>query len=511
MTDGVVSILEIRQGDKHEGNKMVTVTSKQEEAHMARWMKSGMEIAGLGIMILALTCRTLSAQGEGVPLDLKNPPKKSADFQWRLDQRLVQSLRKNTQTGPTAAIGGAGGFSGGLDNAIIAVLRKQSAAASSQIGSASQVELNPQPLPPKASGEMLGPGQTMSAPGQTGISRAPNVGMLAPQSGPVRHESPGADRTPQPAAAKAPPPTQMCVNGIATVDGQKSGVVFVPISGAEGTFVIQGCGFGTKAGEVYLSGLHYAPSASNPRRNILMSADRLPLRISQSGFPGAQPGKGNWQLGWSDRQIIATVDPGASGYLDTDNISLVVKTASGQTYTAAGFRFFAAREQQKLTSIPTQAIKPGSSYDTAGHLLTANVLSPSAASLVLPGHTVAVVRDDNSATFPGGSDTLDLSRSLAPGFQVMSVQQFNAALTSAGCQSVPPGGGHFTTNGSWNVTAIGGGGYMILWQEQSCATQSTSGPTTSIGSVSAYALDITVIGPRGVNPVFNGVTLQVVN
>jgi hypothetical protein len=122
-----------------------------------------------------------------------------------------------------------------------------------------------------------------------------------------------------------------------------------------------------------------------------------------------------------------------------------------------------------------------------------------------------VVRDDNSAAFPGGSDTLDLSRSLAPGFQIVSVQQFNAALTNAGCQSVPPGGGHFTTNGSWNVTAIGGGGYMILWQEQSCATQSTSGPTTSIGSVSAYALDITVIGPRGVNPVFNGLTLQVVN
>ena len=345
---------------------------------MARWMKSGMKIAGLGIMILVLTCGTLRAQGEGVPLDLKNPPKKSADVQWRLDQRLVQSLRKNTQTGPKAAIGGAGGFSGGVDNAIIAVLRKQSAAASSQIASASQVELNPQPLPPKPSGGMLSPGQTMSAPGQTGISKAPNVAMLAPQSGPVRHESPGAGRTPQPAAAKAPAPTQMCINGIAAVDGQKSGVVFMPIRGAEGTFVIQGCGFGTRAGEVYLSGLHYAPSASNPRRNFLISADRLPLRISQNGFPGAQPGKGNWQLGWSDRQIIATVDPGASGYLDTDNISLVVKTASGQTYTAAGFRFFAAREQQKLTSIPTQAIVPGSSYDAAGHLLTANVLSPSA-------------------------------------------------------------------------------------------------------------------------------------
>jgi hypothetical protein len=131
--------------------------------------------------------------------------------------------------------------------------------------------------------------------------------------------------------------------------------------------------------------------------------------------------------------------------------------------------------------------------------------------MVLPGHTVAVVRDDNSATFAGGADTLDLSNSLGPGFQIMSVQQFNAALTSAGCQSVPPGGGHFTSNGSWNVTATGGGAYMILWQEQSCATQSTNGPNVSIGSVSAYALDITVIGPRGVDPFVTAGTLKVVN
>lgn len=475
--------------------------------HMTRAAGSNSRIAWLGTITLALICGRMSAQQEGVPLDLKPPPK----LDWRVNQRLVQSLGQNTHAGAKA--GGAGGFTGGVDNAIIAVLRKQSAAARSQIGSATQVELNPQPLPPKASGGMLGPGQTMSAPGHAGISTGPQAGMLAPQNGngPVRHQSPGADRSSPPAAAKAPAPTQMCMNGIATVDGQKSGVVFMPIGGPEGTFVIQGCGFGTRPGEVYLIGMQYAPSASNVRRNVLMGPDRLPLRIAQNGFPGAQPGKGNWQLGWSDRQIIATIDPGTSGYLDNDRVSLVVKTAGGQVYTATGFRFFAAREQQRLTSIPAKAIKPGSAYDSAGHLLTANILSPSAASLVLPGHTVAVVRDDNSATFPGGSDTLDLSNSLGPGFQVMSVQQFNAALTSAGCQSVPPGGGHFTTNGSWNVTTIGGGGYMILWQEQSCATQSTNGPNVSIGSVSAYALDITVIGPRGVNPLFTAGTLKVMN
>lgn len=471
---------------------------------MTRLAKSSIEIVWLGVMTLALTCG-MSAQQEGVPLDLKPPPK----FGWHVNQRLVQSLGQNTRAG--AKVGGTRGITDGSNAAIIAVLRKQSSAASSLLGSARAGELNPQPLPPKASGTLLGPGKTMSSPGNANMSTGSSPGTLAAQPGPVRHQNPGADRTPQPAAARAPAPTQTCMNGIATVDGQKSGVVFMPISGPEGTFVIQGCGFGTKPGEVYLSSLHYPPSASNVRRNVLIFPDRLSLRIAQNGFTGGQPGKGNWQLGWSDRQIIAVIDPGASGYFDTDNVSLVVKTVSGQVYTAAGFRFFAAREQQKLNSIPTKAMTPGSSYDTAGHATVANILSPSAASLILPGHTVAVVRDDNSATFPGGADTLDLSNSLAPGFQVISVQQFNAALTSAGCQSIPPGGGHFTTNGTWNVTATGGGAYMILWQEQSCATQSTSGPNVSIGSVSAYALDITVIGPRGVNPLFAAGTLKVAN
>jgi hypothetical protein len=489
---------------------MAAVKSHKEEMHMTRASKSAIETALFGVITIALMGQAMRAQ-EGVPLDLKPPPKKPADFRWHVDQRLVQSLSQNTQAGAKVGLGGAGGITDGTTSAIIAVLRKQSAAASSLNGSTRADELNPQPLPPRGSAPLLGPSQTMSAPGQPNLSTGPLAGMLSPQNGPVRHQSPGADRTPQPAAAKAPAPTQVCMNGIATVDGQKSGVVFMPISGPEGTFVIQGCGFGTKAGEVYLSGLHYPPSASNVRGNILRFPDRLALQIAQNGFTGGQPGQGKWQLGWSDREIIAVIDPGAGGYLDTDNVSLVVKTASGQVYTAAGFRFFAAREQQKLASIPTKVVKPGSSYDTAGHAMVANILSPSAASLVLPGHTVAVVREDNSATFTGGADTLDLSNSLAPGFQVIGVQQFNAALTNAGCQSIPPGGGHFTTNGTWNVTATGGAAYMISWQEQSCATQSTSGHNVSIGSVSAYALDITVIGPRGVSPLFTGGALKVAN
>jgi len=476
---------------------------------MGRTIKSAKDFTFVGAMAIALSSGAASAQV------LKGSvTERSAQFRWHVNQRLVQSLGQNAR--PGAKAGAPGGMADGSNPAIIAVLRQQSSAARSLVaassgGSTRADELNPQPLPPRGSAPQIGPGQTMSSPGKPNLSSVPQARASSPQTGPVRHQNPGADRAPQPAAVRAPAPTQFCMNGIATVDGKKSGVVFMPIAGPEGTFVIQGCGFGAKPGEVYLSGLQYPPSSPTGRRIIRMFPDRLSLQIAQNGFTGGQPGQGNWQLGWSDRQIVVRMDPNASGFFDTNNVALVVKTASGQEYKAAGFRFFAAREQRKLASIPTRAITPGQSYDTAGHATVANILSPSAASVVLPGHTVAVVREDNSAPFPGGADTLDLSRSLPPGFQVIGVQQFNAALTSAACQSIPPGGGHFTTNGTWNVTATGGGAYMILWQEQSCATQSTSGPNVSSGSISAYALDITVTGPRGVDPSVSTGTLEIVN
>jgi hypothetical protein len=103
--------------------------------HMTRLTKSNMGMAWLGIIALALICEAMRAQ-ESVPLDLKPPPKKPIEFRWHVDQRLVQSLGQNTQAGGKVGVGGAGGITDGSIAAIIAVCRKQSAAASSLLASA---------------------------------------------------------------------------------------------------------------------------------------------------------------------------------------------------------------------------------------------------------------------------------------------------------------------------------------------------------------------------------------
>jgi hypothetical protein len=127
---------------------------------------------------------------------------------------------------------------------------------------------------------------------------------------------------------------------------------------------------------------------------------------------------------------------------------------------------------------------PAHVTDSAGHAVQAQLLSPSAASVVLPGHTFAVIREDNGAPFPFGTDTFDLVYSLQPGFQVSSFQPFYANLTPETCPS------KFSSSGNWNIFISGTDKLNISWQEQSCGTS----------GVSAYAADVWVEGPRGCNP-----------
>ena len=173
-----------------------------------------------------------------------------------------------------------------------------------------------------------------------------------------------------------------------------------------------------------------------------------------------------------------------------------------------GFGFWAARAEQTLASVPlppagplnlkqpnsvstaqTPWFMPATVTDNAGHLVGANLLSPSGGSLVLPGHSFAVVRDDNSATFGGKQDVVLLNPSLlnlANGFQPSGLQLFTAALSPSSCTSAS----NFSASGTWNTTYPGQYKAMISWQEQSCGGN----------GVSAYAVDIKVTGPRGVSP-----------
>jgi hypothetical protein len=267
-----------------------------------------------------------------------------ASQEWKSNRLIAAALSHPVLVAPSAPVQARDGG----NSALIGVLRKQSAAVRALIAvqpaGASQggTMLNGGTRqPPKSqllaaagSTPLIGAGKTMSGSIGSGASATPSNA----QSSPTRHQAPSSP--PQKIGAQAPLQTQVCMAGIASVDGQKSGILFSPVPGTEGMFVIQGCGFGTTPGEVFLTGPQYAPMLASATRGLLGSAtvpDRVSFQIATNG--------------WSDRQIVVQIDPNASGFYDAKNVTVVVKTAGGQQYQSGGFNFSAAREAQVLASL----------------------------------------------------------------------------------------------------------------------------------------------------------------
>lgn len=471
-----------------------------------------------------------------------------------------QSVASRSLLGPAARppnpnrtqIGGSGGASQNgmlLSPGTTSSLNPQSnppkgSAATGQNGTllsgGTKAALNPQPLQPKGTAPAMGASQTMSAPGNSSptsmaapstpagnannFNLAPQGNSLTPTNGSSPHQAPGG-RQPLPLGTRAPAPlTTMCRSGIATVDGGANGVWFSPIPGADGRFVIQGCGFGSTPGEVYLSGVQYDPANAK-------------IAVQHLGSPNF-PDRVYFQApanNWSDRQIIAQIDANAGGLYDTNNVILNVKTESGQVYQATGMNFLAAREDQVLqrlvkTPYPTGAdscygltmsecLIPGINLaivNSSVGPLTPEVESPTQYWLT-PGESIAVVRgviylnatDNYALNFPSGTDRYQFN--FAPGFQLdpnKGVQLNHASMDASHCQSL---GGVYTHSGNWGVSYTSTSSFQVQWEEEACSPSSGAaknpqgiGVTNGYAGFSAYELEITVLGPRGVNPFASG-------
>jgi hypothetical protein len=130
-----------------------------------------------------------------------------------------------------------------------------------------------------------------------------------------------------------------------------------------------------------------------------------------------------------------------------------------------------------------------------------------------PGETIALSRQSlvgqfpipaaPGLSFPGATDVYQFK--FAPGFQLdphTGVQLQHTTLDSSYCQSV---NGVPATSGNWSVNYLSTSSFQVYWQEEACWPQSSLSSASTeqwleYGSVSAYALDITVLGPRGVSP-----------
>jgi hypothetical protein len=433
-------------------------------------------------LVLALTLMNCFAQ---VLKGSREPEGKAGEtsINWG-DKNLAEQLARNVKAGPKIALPKSGQNS---NSAALALLKQQrqsaAAAASPNKPGVSGVEASPQTktaLPTSSVGS-LGTSKTDAATGRSG-TQAVQVGTKS--SGPISAQ-----------ARQAQPPIPCMRAEISDVDGAPTGIVFSPGY----SYVIHGCGFGNQPGAVYLMGVKQETA---PPQGFNVPPPALHSDWVTLGVPGV--GKHQTQNTWTNTRIEVVVDPNTSGFYDSSAATVVVILSDNITQLQAhGFTFFAARAQQTLASLPRTlygassprqlgVVRAGAGFspahvtDGAGHAVQANLLSPSAASLVLPGHTFAVVREDNASAFSAGTDTVDMTNGLQTGFEVSSIQLFYAALTQAMCP------GSFSANGNWNAVRLGGPDRLsVTWQEQSCGGN----------GVSAYALDVFVEGPRGVSAI----------
>ena len=430
----------------------------------------------------------------------------------------------------TGGVKPGSGQTNGAKGAMLAAAPTQSGPMLSGSGGANQTgtllnpgttrSLNPQPYPPKGSQPQIGASQTMSASGtqSAGPSTNPTATQVNPPSGPTAQRPP-AGRQPLPPGTRAPAPiTTICRTGIATVDGGANGIWFSPVAGQDGGFVIQGCGFGNAPGEVYLSGVQFDPAHARlivQHVGVSNSPDHVYFQIPANG--------------WGDRQIIAQIDPNAGGLYDTNNVTLNVKTASGQVYQATGMNFLAARADQLLNwivpaqagysgfasqtssvSSPTATINLTTVMDSSGNQIVPTVESPSA-STIFSNETVDVIRaklgesTPSKVIFGGGTDTYQLN--LAPGFQLdpqHGVVMRHTQIDVAQCQTAYQG--EYNTSGNWAISYSSEKSFQVSWQEQACWPQAGTQGVSPLdyGSVSVYALEIRILGPRGATPWASG-------
>ncbi len=340
----------------------------------------------------------------------------------------------------------------------------------------------------------LGPEHTQAAGGLGGVSSPNTVQATRGRVGT------GSNITKIGMAPRPLPCTQPVVSDVNGANGITTIIFLEPGK----HYAIHGCGFGSTQGEAYLVGVKYQPIAgSGVQRGMPRVLHPNWIRLIPAA--GADPHQS--QI-WTDTEIQMVVDPNASGFYDDywDADVVVFPVGKPKIQSIDGFGFWAARAEQTLSSVPLPPPSPlklkqpnsvstaqspwfipASVSDNLGHFVAANLLSPSAGSLILPGHTFAVVRDDNSGSFAAKQDVVLLHPyllQLTNGFQPSGVQLFTTGLSPTSC------GSNFSSSGAWNTTPSGLYKVFVSWQEQSCGSN----------GVSAYALDLKVTGPRGVSP-----------
>jgi hypothetical protein len=305
--------------------------------------------------------------------------------------------------------------------------------------------------------------------GSTSHSSNPNA-PLAPgrtessNSGSTVKAGPGAS-TPGSKAAEVPVSNAICPPGaqplLRTVDGQKSGVIFTP----EATYTqmapsnpisffytIEGCHFGDIAGHVALTGA--------------FSKGKIDLAVDT----------------WTGSGIVVHVPADLSGEFDQDNVTLTL-TISGLSVQAPGFKFYAARDEVLLSSLPVREAA-----------LAGPQLRPNFPFFQSPGFGTFDVQRNSDTTYGPGTDHFSFD-GLQRGFVPAAFQASRyAPLTADQCNyMVNKSGMQISFDGQWNAQ-WDGNRLQVDWPVAHCYASGYN------EWAAWYGTKIWVIGPRGIDP-----------
>lgn len=213
--------------------------------------------------------------------------------------------------------------------------------------------------------------------------------------------------------------------------------------------------------------------------------------------------QGNFDIKyWSDNAVNVELDPKLAGFLDRDNVFLVVQRADGKQAQASGYKFYAARQELELTSIPRQLARLEAGQNQHDPPVPAVLHSPvtNGDAKDAVGKTLVVYRQASHLFQVPQPDTYNLHRDLAAGWEVASVQPYY--FDDAYCPGIVPYKKQSgTEHWSWDQNDVVQGtvptttcaGYIppappYCWSPVGC-------PYTE-HTASAYALKVLVEGPR---------------
>lgn len=335
---------------------------------------------------------------------------------------------------------------------------------------------------PSTTAPRTSPGVATQAPATSTLLKPAGPGAIGP-------ESTSTTRTFSSAVVRAPDPLNTlaltCANDptmrILNVSGSYYPATFTTIEKFD-SYTISGCSLGDPG----------------PNAKVYLYKD-MPLG---SGFPLP------FQiLEWHENWIHLQLDWNLTGLFDQDNLTLVVQRADGKQASKGGFKFYAAREEHRLRSIPRQHFSLWGFTTTNTSAWHATYNSPASATdgWGLQGMTAEVQWDEelpfmksnfDSADAPrAGRDVYDFSH-LQPGFvPTQAYLQWEDGDCSYASGTLVTAG---KFNLEWQSASL-----WVDWQGQNCRSMKCGsafqGDCFSIPNTN-YGLDVWVEGPRGIDP-----------